>query len=487
MYKAIQRFGINGKCRILDPSAGVGNFLGRIPTELENSKITAIEKDNLTGRLLKKIYTNADIQVKGYEDTKLNNNYYYIAISNIPFGDFGVFDRNYDNSLKIHDYFFEKTLDKVKPGGIVAFITSRFTLDKKDNKVREYIEQKANFIGAVRLPNTAFKQIANTEAVSDIIFLQKKGKELEYKENWIDTYEIRDGININDYFASKRYMIKGNIDFTTNQYGETLDIIPNGDLKEQLEDTLKMLPSDIVSMEDLGQVYTEEHGESIPVGEQYNNVKDYTYTEINGKIYYRINDYLYEQNKNQTAIERIKGLIKVRTALRNLIDIENKDVSDIDIIPYQTKLNQIYDEFVKKYGHITDKGNELAFRNDADYPLLISLEKQDKQTKQITKTDIFTKRTIKPYKEITQTDSAKDGLIASINQRGKVDIKYIMKLCGKDYDTVINELKGLIYHNPETAKMGIDEDLAGWETADQYLSRKCCRKIKNSRKICSRR
>lgn len=282
-------------------------------------------------------------------------------------------------------------------------------------------------------------------------------------------------------------MIKGNIDFTTNQYGDTLDIIPNGDLKEQLEDTLKMLPSDIVSMEDLGQVYTEEQGESILVGEQYNNVKDYTYTEINGKIYYRINDYLYEQNKNQTAIERIKGLIKVRTALRNLIDIENKDVSDIDIIPYQTKLNQIYDEFVKKYGHITDKGNELAFRNDADYPLLISLEKQDKQTKQITKTDIFTKRTIKPYKEITQTDSAKDGLIASINQRGKVDIKYIMKLCGKDYDTVINELKGLIYHNPETAKMGIDEDLAGWETADQYLSRKCCRKIKNSRKICSRR
>lgn len=487
MYKAIQRFGINGKCRILDPSAGVGNFLGRIPTELENSKITAVEKDNLTGRLLKKIYTNADIQVKGYEDTKLNNNYYDIAISNIPFGDFGVFDRNYDNSLKIHDYFFEKTLDKVKSGGIVAFITSRFTLDKQDSKVREYIEQKANFICAVRLPNTAFKQIANTEAVSDIIFLQKKGKEPEYKENWIDTYEIRDGININDYFASKRYMIKGNIDFTTNQYGETLDIIPNGDLKEQLEDTLKMLPSDIVSMEDLGQVYTEEQGESIPVGEQYNNVKDYTYTEINGKIYYRINDYLYEQNKNQTAIERIKGLIKVRTALRNLIDIENKDVTDIDIIPYQTKLNQVYDEFVKKYGYITDKGNELTFRNDTDYPLLISLEKQDKQTKQITKTDIFTKRTIKPYKEITQTDSAKDGLIASINQRGKVDIKYIMKLCGKDYDTVINELKGLIYHNPETAKMGIDEDLAGWETADQYLSRKCCRKIKNSRRICTRR
>lgn len=487
MYKAIQRFGINSKCRILDPSAGVGNFLGRIPTELENSKITAVEKDNLTGRLLKKIYTNADIQVKGYEDTKLNNNYYDIAISNIPFGDFGVFDRNYDNSLKIHDYFFEKTLDKVKPGGIVAFITSRFTLDKQDGKVREYIEQKANFICAVRLPNTAFKQIANTETVSDIIFLQKKGKEPEYKENWIDTYEIRDGININDYFASKRYMIKGNIDFTTNQYGETLDIIPNGDLKEQLEDTLKMLPSDIVSMEDLGQVYTEEQGESIPVGEQYNNVKDYTYTEINGKIYYRINDYLYEQNKNQTAIERIKGLIKVRTALRNLIDIENKDVTDIDIIPYQTKLNQVYDEFVKKYGYITDKGNELAFRNDADYPLLISLEKQDKQTKQITKTDIFTKRTIKPYKEITQTDNAKDGLIASINQRGKVDIKYIMKLCGKDYDTVINELKGLIYHNPETAKMGIDEDLAGWETADQYLSRKCCRKIKNSRRICTRR
>ena len=484
MYKAIQRFGISGKCRILDPSAGVGNFLGRLPTELENSKITAIEKDNLTGRLLKKIYTNADVQIKGYEDTKLNNNYYDIAISNIPFGNFGVFDRNYDNSLQIHDYFFEKTLDKIKPGGIVAFITSRFTLDKQDSKAREYIEQKANFIGAVRLPNTAFKKIANTEAISDIIFLQKKGKELEYKENWIDTFEIRDGIHINDYFTNKRYMIKGNIDFSTNQYGETLDIVANGDLKEQLDETLKMLPSNIVDMQELGQVYIEEKGESIPVGEQYNNVKDYTYTEINGRIYYRINDYLYEQNKNQTAIERIKGLIKVKTALKNLIDIENKDVSDIDIIPYQTKLNQVYDEFVRKYGYITDRGNDLAFRNDADYPLLISLERQDKKTKQITKTDIFTKRTIKPYKEITQTETAKEGLIASINQRGKVDIKYIMKLCGKDYNSVIEELKGLIYHNPELAKQGIDEDLAGWETADQYLSRKCSRKVKNSRKLC---
>ena len=265
-------------------------------------------------------------------------------------------------------------------------------------------------------------------------------------------------------------MIKGDIDFKTNQYGKTLDIIPNGNLEEQLDDTLKMLPKDIVSMEDLGQVYTGE-GESIPVGEQYNNVKDYTYTEINGKIYFRINDYLYEQNKNQTVIERTKGLIRVRTALRDLIDIENKDVPDMDIIPYQTKLNQVYDEFVKKYGYVTDRGNDLAFRNDADYPLLISLEKIDRKTKKIIKTDIFTKRTIKPYKEITQTDSAKDGLIASINQRGKVDIKYIMKLCEKDYDTVINDLKGLIYHNPETAKLGIDEDFAGWETADQYLSR----------------
>ena len=282
-------------------------------------------------------------------------------------------------------------------------------------------------------------------------------------------------------------MIKGDIDFTTNQYGETLDIIPNGDLKEQLDETLKMLPSNIVDMEELGQVYVEELGESIPVGDKYNNVKDYTYTEINGNIYYRINDYLYEQNKNQTVTERIKGLIKIRTELRDLIDIENKDVSDIDIIPYQAKLNQVYDEFVKKYSYITDRANDLAFRNDADYPLLISLEKQDKKTKQVTKTDIFTKRTIKPYKEILQTQSAKEGLIASINQRGKVDIKYIMKLCGKDYDTVITELKGLIYHNPKLAKQGIDEDLAGWETADQYLSRKCSRKIANSRKICTRR
>lgn len=473
MYKALQRFGINNKCRILDPSAGVGNFIGRIPDELKNSKITAIEKDNLTGRLLKKIYDTADVHIKGYEDTKLNNNYFDVAISNIPFGDFGVFDKNYDSNLKIHDYFFEKTIDKVKPGGIVAFVTSRYTLDKRDSKVREYIEQKANFLGAVRLPNTAFKHIANTEAISDIIFLQKKGRELEQKENWIDTFEMQDGININNYFAERKYMIKGDIKISTNQFGETLDIVSNGNLQEQLNDTLKMLPSNIINTDELEENYSEEHGDVIPVEEKYSSVKDYSFVEIEGKIFYRINDFLYEQNKNQTALQRIKGLIKIRSALRDLINIQNTDVSDTDIIPYQARLNQIYDEFVKKYGYLTDRANDLAFRNDADYPLLISLEKEDKETKKITKTDIFYKRTIRPYKEIINTDNAKDALIASINQRGKVDIKYIMKLCDKDYDTVIDELKGLIYHNPELAKQSINEDFDGWETADQYLSRKC--------------
>lgn len=484
MYKAIQRFGINNKCRILDPSAGVGNFIGRVPEELKNSKITAIEKDSLTGRLLKKIYDTADVQIKGYEETKLNNNYFDVAISNIPFGDFGVFDKNYDSSLKIHDYYFEKTIDKVKPGGIVAFITSRYTLDKKDSKIREYLEQKANFIGAVRLPNTAFKQIANTEAISDIIFLQKKGRELEQKENWIDTFEMQDGININNYFTERRYMVKGDIKISTNQFGETLDIVPNGDLKEQLEETLKMLPSNIIDNEELSQNYTEEQGQAIPVDEKYSHIKDYSYAEINGNIYYRINDYLYEQNKSQTALQRIKGLIKVRTALRDLINIQNSNVSDEETLPYQARLNQIYDEFVKKFGYITDRANDLAFRNDADFPLLISLEKEDKETKKITKTDIFTKRTIKPYKEIVSTDNAKEALIASINQKGKVDLKYIMNLCNKDYDTVITELKGLIYHNPEISKQSINEDFDGWETADQYLSRKCSRKIKNSRTSC---
>lgn len=473
MYKAIQRFGINNKCRILEPSAGVGNFIGRVPEELKNSKITAIEKDSLTGRLLKKIYDTADVQIKGYEDTKLNNNYFDVAISNIPFGDYGVFDKSYDSSLKIHDYYFEKTLDKVKPGGIITFITSRYTLDKKDSKVREYIEQKANFIGAVRLPNTAFKQIANTEAISDIIFLQKKGRELEQKENWIDTLEMQDGININNYFTERRYMIKGDIKVSTNQFGDTLDIAPNGDLKQQLDETLKMLPSNIIDTDELSQNYTEEQGQAIPVDEKYSHIKDYSFTEINGNIYYRINDFLYEQNKNQTTLQRIKGLIKVRSALRDLINIQNTDVPDEETLPYQARLNQIYDEFVKKFGYITDRANDLAFRNDADYPLLISLEKEDKETKKIIKTDIFSKRTIRPYKEIVNTDNAKEALIASINQRGKVDLKYIIKLCEKDYDTVVNELKGLIYHNPELAKQSMDEDFEGWETADQYLSRKC--------------
>lgn len=382
--------------------------------------------------------------------------------------------------MKIHDYFFEKTIDKVKPGGIVAFITSRYTLDKQDSKVREYIEDKANFLGAVRLPSTAFKKIANTEAISDIIFLQKKGKELEEKENWLHSYELEDGIRINNYFSDKPYMIKGDIDYKSGPYGKTLDIKLNGDLKQQLNDTLEMLPSNVVDLEELGQEYTEEMGEFIPVGEEYEYIKDYTYTEINGKIYYRINDKLYEQNKKKATMDRIRGLIEVREALRELINIENTDVTDIDIIPYQTKLNQVYDEFVKKYDYISSRGNSIAFKNDADFPLLISLEKEDKETKQMIKTDIFTKRTIKPYKEITQVETAKEGLIVSINQRGKIDIRYIMKLCNKDYNTVISDLKGLIYHNPVTAKQGINEDYEGWETADQYLSGNVVEKLEQA-------
>lgn len=474
MYRAIQRFGIKGKCRILEPSAGIGNFLGRLPTELQDSKITAIELDNLTGRMLRRIYNNADVKIKGYEDTKLNNNYYDVAISNIPFGEYGVYDKSYDSSLQIHDYYFEKTIDKVKPGGIIAFITSRYTLDKKDSKVRKYIDERTNFIGAVRLPSTAFKKIANTEVVSDIIFLQKKGKALDYTENWLNTTEIKDGININNYFANKKYMIKGDIDFKSGQYGEdVLKITPTGDLKEQLEETLKMLPSNIIDMNELNQTYVEEKGEFIEVGEKYESVKDYTYTIIDGKVYYRINEYLYEQHKGIATLERIKALHNVRNTLKELINIENTDVPDIDILPYQTKLNQVYDDFVKKYGHITDRGNSIAFRNDADYPLLISLEKEDKKTKEIIKTDIFTKRTIKPFKEITHTETAKEGLIVSINQKGKVDIKYIMDLCNQDYNTVISELKGLIYHNPDLAQGNNNEDYEGWETAEQYLSRKC--------------
>lgn len=442
MYKAIQRFGIHSKCKILDPSAGVGNFIGRLPEEFNNSKITAIEKDDLSGRLLKKIYPDIDVQIKGYEDTKLNNNYFDVAISNIPFGEFGVFDKDYSSNLKVHDYFFEKTLDKVKSGGIIAFITSRYTLDKKDSSIREYIDNKANFLGAIRLPKTAFKNIANTEAISDIIFLQKKGTELEQKENWLDTFELEDNININNYFSDRKYMIQGEVKIDSGQHGKTLKVEPIGDLKEQLDTTLKMLPSNIVSIDELAETFDDNELNSIPIDEKTNSIKDYTFADINGNIYYRINDNLYEQkNKGQLPTERIKGLIKIRDSLRNLIDIQNTDVPDEVIKPYQANLNQIYDAFVKKYGYINDRANSLLFKNDADFPLLISLEKEDKETHNMIKTDIFYKRTIKPYKEITSTDNAKDALIASINQKGKVDIKYIMKLCNKDYDTVIEELK----------------------------------------------
>lgn len=236
-------------------------------------------------------------------------------------------------------------------------------------------------------------------------------------------------------------MIQGNLKSANKQYSKTLDVEPTGDLKEQLQTTLKMLPSNIVEIEELSQTFNENEVNSIPVDNTTNSIKDYTFTEINGSIYYRINDNLYEQNKGHLSTERLKGLIKIRNALRELIDIQNTDVTDEMILPYQSSLNQLYDAFVKKYGYINDRANTLLFKNDADFPLLISLEKEDKETRSMLKTDIFYKRTIKPYKEITDTENAKDALIACINQKGKVDIKYIMKLCNKDYDSVIEELK----------------------------------------------
>ena len=264
-------------------------------------------------------------------------------------------------------------------------------------------------------------------------------------------------------------MIKGDIDIKSGEYRQDLDIVSTGNLKEQLNDTIKMLPSNIVQENDLKDTFIE-NSNSIKITDEYSNIKDYTFSVINGKVYYRINDYLYEHNKNKSSLERIKAIIEVRDALKELIKIENTNIEDTDVIPYQEKLNKVYDKFVKKYGNINSRSNSLIFKIDADYPLMCALEKEDKKTKEITKTDIFTKRTIRPYKEITKTDNAKDALIASINQKGKVDIKYIMKLCNLEYDTVIKELKGLIYHNPKTAKEGIEEEYSGWETADQYLS-----------------
>ena len=463
IYLGLCRLGFK-KGNILEPSAGIGNFLGRIPQNLEDSRFTAIELDSISGRILKQLYQKEQVYIQGYEKTELQDNFYDVAISNVPFGNYGVSDRRYNReNFKIHDYFFAKSLDKVKNGGIIAFVTSKGTLDKITPNVREYIAKRAKLLGAIRLPTNAFRVVANTDVTTDIIFLQKSDKELENRPSWVDVAKIFDDVYINTYFRSHPEMVMGEFVETTNQFGKDVDVKldAGANLDEMLTEAINKLPLNVYK-----NIEKEENNISEYVIAP-NDTKPNSYVVMNNNLYYRELSTMRLVNKKSLTQERIRGMIKIRDVLDKLIEIQGKSVADDDIKPLQEQLNKEYDNFVKKYGIINNSANKSAFEEDCEYPLLSALENINEETKEATKTDIFYKRTIEPKKEIEKVETSNEALIASLNQKGKVDLDYMERISNKNYDTLIEELKGKIYRNPLIEDSRIQK---GWETSEEYLS-----------------
>ena len=467
MYKALENMGLKTG-NILEPSCGVGNFIGMLPDSLEDCKLYGVELDSISGRIARQLYQKSTVAVQGYEDTNLPNSFFDVAVGNVPFGDFKVLDKKYDkHKFLIHDYFFAKTLDKVRPGGVIAFITSKGTLDKENPSVRKYIAQRADLLGAIRLPNNTFKANAGTEVTSDIIFLQKRDSITDIEPDWVYLGENDDGIKMNQYFIDNPEMILGNIEMISTRFGYDSACISDG---EKLEDKLERAISNIHA--EVKEYELDDIGEEDNSIEADLTVRNFSYTLIDDKIYFRENSRMYQQELAMTTENRVKGLIEIRDCVRTLLEYQTEDYPDEDIKREQVKLNQLYDRFTKKYGLINSRGNNSAFSNDSSYYLLCSLEILDENGNLARKADMFTKRTIKPKTEITSVDNANDALIVSLSEKARVDITFMQKLCNMDMDKILKDLDGEIFNVPEYGETN------HWITADEYLSGNVREKLK---------
>lgn len=467
MYKASENMGLKTG-NILEPSCGVGNFIGMLPDSLENCKLYGVELDSISGRIARQLYQKSTVAVQGYEDTNLPNSFFDVAVGNVPFGDFKVLDKKYDkHKFLIHDYFFAKTLDKVRPGGVIAFITSKGTLDKENPSVRKYIAQRADLLGAIRLPNNTFKANAGTEVTSDIIFLQKRDSITDIEPDWVYLGENDDGIKMNQYFIDNPEMILGNMEMISTRFGYDSACISDG---EKLEDKLERAISNIHA--EVKEYELDDIGEEDNSIEADLTVRNFSYTLIDDKIYFRENSRMYPQELAMTTENRVKGLIEIRDCVRTLLEYQTEDYPDEDIKREQVKLNQLYDRFTKKYGLINSRGNNSAFSNDSSYYLLCSLEILDENGNLARKADMFTKRTIKPKTEITSVDNANDALIVSLSEKARVDITFMQKLCNMDMDKMLKDLEGEIFNVPEYGEPN------QWVTADEYLSGNVREKLK---------
>lgn len=466
IYLALENMGFHGGS-VLDPSTGTGNFLGKMPGSMsDNSRIYAVEKDSVSGRIAKFLYPDADIQITGFEKRDFSDNFFDVAVGNIPFGSFKISDRRYDKyNFAVHDYFIAKTLDKVRPGGVIAFITSSGTLDKANPSVRKYISQRAELLGAVRLPNNAFKSYAGTEVTSDIIFLRKREKMIDIAPDWVYTSKNPDGLTINNYFIENPEMILGKVVEGNKLYGKGTMVVPfeNSDLKVILNEAVKKIKGNYTAEKSViakpsGKKKDKFKPEILPADP---TVKNFSYAEIDGKIFYRENSIMTEIPFTGKRYERVSGIAAISKCVRELLNMQLEGYSDEAIISKRTELNQLYDDFTKKNGLLNDKTNRDIFREDVSLPLVLSLEKV-KDGKLIGKADIFTKRTLQPPVRITHADTAADALAVSISEKAGVDLDFMSELMdGKEKSEIISDLKGVIFLNPETS---------AWETADAYLS-----------------
>jgi len=470
IYDTLKNMGVE-QANILEPSCGTGNFLGMLPQEMQSSKLYGVELDSISGKIAKQLYQKANIKVQGYEKADLPDSFFDIAIGNVPFGDFKVNDKRYDkNNFLIHDYFFAKTLDKVRPGGVIAFITSKGTMDKASPEVRKYLAQRADLLGAIRLPDNTFTKNAGTKVTSDIIFLQKRENLTDIMPDWVYLDRDENNITMNKYFVDNPDMILGKMEMVSTAYGydSTCKAEEDTNLEEQLNYAITNIHGELQNNSIENEI--EQEDTSIPA---IPTVKNYSYAIVDDKLYFRENSKMILQDELPlTAQNRIKGLILLREQVRELIDFQMEDYSDEEIHIAQAKLNELYDRFINEYGLINSRANETAFSNDSSYFLLCSLEKIDGEGNFVGKADIFSKRTIKAKKKVLKVDTPDEALILSIQDKAKVDLDYMQQLCKIDKEEIINSLEGVIFKVPDY------ENTNNWVTADEYLSGNVREKLK---------
>ena len=462
IYNTVEQMGFTTG-NILEPSCGVGNFFGMLPESMQGSRLYGVELDSITGRIARQLYPEANITVAGFETTS-QRDFYDLAVGNVPFGNYKVNDKAYNNlGFSIHNYFFAKALDQVRPGGVVAFVTSRYTMDSKDSSARKYLAQRADLLGAIRLPNNAFKANAGTEVVSDILFLQKLERPIDREPEWVQVGQTPEGYTINQYFVDHPDMVLGELSAESTQYGRedvTVNPIEGSDLAEQLKSAMAHINGRYEAMERVNTELDEGASHILPADP---NVKNFSYTVVNGEVYYRENSVMTPVELSGDAKERVKGMVELRGLVNELISYQLEDFPDADIAAKQAELNAAYDAFSAKYGLLNDRKNGRLFEDDSSYYLLCSLENLDENGKLKSKADMFTKRTIRPERAVTHVDTPAEALAVSIGEKGKVDLPYMAELLGtpEDFGRITEELRGVIFQDPS------DQN---WKTADEYLS-----------------